>query len=100
ESRDIFDFTSWQLTDGNKSTEVVSAVGADSIDGTWGTTPGVDVDQPGYKAFEKAYAHDRIPPFTPNTYDAAALVALATAQAIVKGKITDAEQITGPVIRD
>src|SRR5699024_5275654 len=100
ESRDTFKFTTWQLTDGNKSTEVVSAVGADTIDGTWGTTPGVDASQPGYKAFEKAYGHDRIPPFTPNAYDASALIALATTQAIIKGKITDPEEITGSVIRD
>lgn len=100
ESRDIFDFTTWQLTDGNKSTEVVSAVGADTIDGTWGTAPGVDVDQPAYTAFKKVYNHDRIPPFTPNTYDAAVLVSLAAAQAIVKGGITDPDKLTGPVIRD
>src|SRR5699024_8114146 len=58
-----------------------------------------------YKAFEKEftdgkYHHDRIPPFTPNTYDAAAAVGLALAQAIVKGKITDANEVTGSVIRD
>lgn len=104
ESRDTFDFTTWQLTDGNKSTEVVSAVG-EALNGTWGTTPGVDVSTHGYTAFEKeftetVYHHDRIPPFTPNTYDAAALVALATAKAIVEGHITDANQITGSVIRD
>lgn len=100
ESRDIFDFTTWQLTDGNKSTEVVSAVGAESLDGTYGTTPGVDASTDAYKAFEKNYNHDRIPPFTANTYDAAAFVALAVAQAIVKGDITDAGQVTGSVIRD
>lgn len=105
ESRDIFDFTNWQLSDGNKSTEVISAVGADTINGTWGTAPGVDKDQPGYKAFQKeftetVYQHDRIPPFTPNAYDAAALVALATVQAVVKGNITDPKKITGPAIRD
>lgn len=100
ESRDIFDYTSWQLTDGNKSTEVVSAVGAETINGTWGTTPGVDVDQAAFKAFKDVYSHERIPPFTPNTYDATALIALATAQAIVKGGITDADKITGRAIRD
>lgn len=104
ESRDIFDFTTWQLTDGNKSTEVVSAVG-EALNGTWGTTPGVNVDAPAYKAFEKeftqtVYHHDRIPPFTPNTYDAAAIVGLALAQAIIKGNITNADDITGSVIRD
>lgn len=100
ESRDIFNYTSWQLTDGNKSMEVVSAVGAETLEGTWGTAPGVDVDQPAYKAFQKVYKHDRIPPFTPNTYDAAVLVALAAAQAVVKGGITDSDAITGRAIRD
>lgn len=100
ESRDIFDFTTWQLTDGNKSTEVVSAVGADTINGTWGTAPGVDVDQPAFKAFKEVYKHERIPPFTANTYDATALIALAAAQAIVKGGITNPDELTGPVIRD
>lgn len=99
ESRDIFDFTTWQLTDGNKSTEVVSAVG-EALNGTYGTTPGVDVDAAAFKAFKKAYQQERIPPFTPNTYDAAAVVALALAQAIVKGDITNADNITGSVIRD
>lgn len=99
ESRDIFDFTTWQLTDGNKSTEVVSAVG-EALNGSYGTTPGVDPSTPTYQAFQENYDHERIPPFTANTYDAAALVGLATAQAIVKGNITDAEQINGTVIRD
>lgn len=100
ESRDIFDFTTWQLTDGNKSTEVLSAVGAESLEGTYGTTPGVDESTTAYKAFKKNYHHDRIPPFTANTYDAAALLGLAVAQAIVKGNLTDASQVTGSVIRD
>jgi ABC-type branched-subunit amino acid transport system substrate-binding protein len=100
ESRDIFDFTTWQLTDGNKSEEVLSAVGGKSMDGTWGTTPGVNREAAGYKAFKKEYHHKRIPPFTPNTYDAAATVALALAKAIVKGHITNADNITGNVIRD
>lgn len=104
ESRDIFDFTKWQLTDANKSTVVLSAVG-DALNGTWGTTPGVYTDRPGYQAFKKAYTetvyhHDRIPPFTAYAYDAGALLSLAIVQAIVKGKITESNQLTGSIIRD
>lgn len=103
ESRDIFNFTTWQLTDGNKSMQVVKAVG-DALNGTYGTVPGVNTDTPRYKAFETsyeaAYHHGRIPPFTTNTYDAVAITGLALAQAIVKGNLTSANQVTGELIRD
>jgi ABC-type branched-subunit amino acid transport system substrate-binding protein len=105
ESRDIFDFTTWQLTDGNKAEEVIKAVGADTMNGTWGTAPGVNKDAAGYKAFkknytEKVYHHDHIPPFTSNTYDAGVVLALAVIKAIVKGGVTNADEISGSVIRD
>jgi ABC-type branched-subunit amino acid transport system substrate-binding protein len=103
ESRDIFNFTKWQLTDGNKSDDVLKAVGAQTLNGTLGTAPGEDVDAPAYKGFKQNYADQfhrtRIPPFTAPAYDAAVLIGLALAQAIVKGHITDANAITGSVIR-
>lgn len=100
QSRDVFDFTSWQLTDGNHSLQVVQAVGADTLDGTFGTAPGVAVNAPAYQAFREHYEHARLPPFTASAYDAAVVIGLALAQAIVKGAITDARAITGRVIRD
>lgn len=104
ESRDVFDFTTWQLTDGNKSEKVLDAVGADALDGTWGTAPGADTSRTAYQGFEKNYKEQfdrkRIPPFTAPAYDGAVVIGLALAQAIVKGDITDAGEITGSVIRD
>src|SRR5699024_3753726 len=100
ESRDVFEFTTWQLTDGNKSEDVLSAVGADTLNRTYGTAPGVDDQSPAFKAFDENFEKDDRPPFTESAYDAAAVIGLALAKAIVKGDITDADEVTGSVIRD
>ncbi|MDZ7749849.1 MAG: ABC transporter substrate-binding protein [Halofilum sp. (in: g-proteobacteria)] len=81
ESRDTFDFTNWLFVDGNKSTKVVEAVGADSLAGSYGTAPGADTSLQAYKDFEAAfsdeYGHDRVPPFTTSAYDAGIVIGLA-----------------------
>ena len=103
ESRDIFDYTSWQFTDGNASLDVVKAVGAQALDGKFGTAPGEDTSTAAYKDFAKnfmaTYKYDNIPPFTASAYDAALVVGLALAKVIAGGE-TDASKITGVALRD
>lgn len=103
ESRDIFQFTSWQFTDANRSSEVLDAVGGAELAGKLGTVPSADPESESYKSFVESYKaafnHDRIPPFTETTYDAGMVIGLALAKAIADG-ITDASEITGRVLAD
>jgi len=100
ESRDTFGFTTWLFCDGNKSEQVVDAVGAEALAGSYGTAPGQDTEAAPYKAFKEAYmdeyGRDRIPPFTASAYDAAVTIGLALARAIANGE----SRITGPALRD
>jgi ABC-type branched-subunit amino acid transport system substrate-binding protein len=90
ESRDTFDYTNWLFVDGNKSTKVVDAVGAEALAGKIGTAPGTDNSLAAYKNFEKAFSNDydrsRVPPFTASAYDAGLTIGLAAARAIAKGE--------------
>lgn len=99
ESRDIFDYTSWQFCDGNASTKVLEAVGADTLAGQLGTAPGSNKSLKSYQhfaeRFKKRFGYDHIPPFTASAYDAAATIGLAAVQVINQG-----EQITGPNLSD
>lgn len=103
ESRDIFNFTNWEFTDGNESLEVLKAVGAKTLAGKMGTAPQADPDAPAYKSFAgiymKQYKHDHIPPFTADTYDAGAVIGLAMAKAVADG-FKDASKITGHVLAE
>ncbi|MEX2502099.1 MAG: ABC transporter substrate-binding protein [Trueperaceae bacterium] len=99
EARDLFDFTTFQYVDGSKSQELISALGADVIQGGWGTAPGSDPDWPGFQRFVEAYEaiHGQRPPlpFMDAAYDAAATIGLAVAQLTIEGS-----EITGPSLRD
>ena len=103
EARDIFNFTSFQYTDANRSEEVLSAVGLEALEGKLGTVPHADPESDSYKAFVEAYnaafSPDHIPPFTETTYDAAMVIGLAMAKAVADGKKTP-EEITGRVLAD
>jgi len=72
----------WLLTDGNKSPDLLEKIGgADRIEGATGTYPGVPAG-PDYEAYHAAYevAWNQEPlGFSANAYDAAWLLALATA---------------------
>jgi len=100
ECRDTFGFTEWMFCDGNKSTKVIEAVGAGDLSGKLGTAPGQDPTIPAYKNFEAAYndafGHTRVPPFTTSAYDAAVTVGLALARAVVNG----AGELNGRALRD
>lgn len=102
ESRDVFDHTTWQLVDGNLADDVVDAVGADNLEGVYGTSPGQNPNRPEFQAFEEQFTaefdHDRVPPFTESAYDAAIVLGLAIAKAQAEGHSGD--DITGEVLRD
>lgn len=103
ESRDIFNFTSWEFTDGNASEQLLEAVGTQSLDGKYGTAPGEDTTTAAYKDFAKQFMTDfkytSIPPFTASAYDAAMVIGLALAKVISNGA-TDASKIMGATLRD
>ena len=104
ESRDTFNFTNWQFTDGNASVDIIKEVGPSDMDGKYGTAPGEDTSTESYKgfaaSFKDAFGHDSFPPFTTTTYDAGLVAGLAMAAVVAKGQITDASKITGEVLRD
>lgn len=104
ESRDTFNFTNWQFTDGNSSVDIIKEVGASDMEGRYGTAPGEDTSTESYKgfaaSFKEGFGHDSFPPFTTTTYDAAMAAGLAMAAVVAKGQITDASKITGEVLRD
>ena len=81
------------LVDVAKSSEMVEAVGGESLEGTLGTNPGSRENR-SLKAFNTAYweAFSEVPsaPFLAQTYDTVVLIALAAAKA---GTITDSKTI-------
>ena len=86
---DIFLFT-----DATKSPDMMEVIGWDLLEGTLGTAPG-SPDSPQLQAFQTSYADTfggQKPehPFTSEAYDAAVLIALASAKA---GTTTDAVAI-------
>lgn len=103
ESRDTFNFTKWQFTDGNASVDIIKEVGAQDMEGQYGTAPGEDTSTQSYKDFAKnymeAYNYDHFPPFTTCSYDAGLVAGLAMA-AVVAAGATDASKITGSMLRD
>ncbi len=100
ECRDVFGFTNWQFVDGNKSEEVLQALGAEDLEGAIGTAPGQDESIPGFanfaQAFRERFGHDRVPPFTESAYDAAIVIGFAVAKAIADGE----SELSGRMIRD
>jgi len=87
ESRDVFNYTSWQFCDALKSFEVLRAV--PEVVGKLGTVQAADPERPGFKKFAQDYkAAYGVPPplpFMDTSYDAIAVVGLAIAKAIADG---------------
>lgn len=104
ESRDTFNFTKWQFTDGNASVDIIKEVGVSDMEGQYGTAPGEDTSTQSYKDFAKTYLetykYDHFPPFTTCSYDAGMVAGLAMAAVVAEGAVTDASKITGSVLRD
>lgn len=82
------------FVDGTKSEEIIKAVGAEALEGMYGTAPGSAATR-SLEIFNSAYqaAYGQLPPqpFMTNTYDAVILIALA---------IQKAGKTEGPAIRD
>jgi len=89
EARDLFDFTSWQFTDGTQSLDIVEALGADVIEGQYGTSAGADPEWGGWVTFAADYkdAYGQAPPlpYIDTGYDAMASIGLAIIKAYVDG---------------
>jgi ABC-type branched-subunit amino acid transport system substrate-binding protein len=89
EARDLFGYTSWQFTDGTQSDLISESIGADIVEGLYGTAPGADPEWAGAQRFREAFEaiHGELPnlPFIDTTYDAVAVIGLAVAQAHADG---------------
>lgn len=89
EARDLYDFTNWQFTDGTQSLDIIEALGADVVEGLFGTSAGADPEWGGYLAFSDAYteAYGEAPPlpYIDTGYDAMVTIGLAIAQAYIDG---------------
>ncbi len=74
-------FDQFVFTDGLKAPEIIDAVGADALDGSYGTAPQAQTDTPAAKNFKSAYEgeYGELPPkpFIDTAYDATYLLALA-----------------------
>lgn len=89
EARDLFGFTNWQFVDGTKSEDIIEAVGAEQLEGLYGTAPGSDPEWGGAQrfraAFEEQYGELPNLPFIDTSYDAVAAIGLAAAKAVLDG---------------
>lgn len=78
-------FERFVFTDGLRSPEMISAIGAEYMDGTIGSAPKSLDDNPGAAHFREAYEdqHGEVPPqpFMDAAYDAVYLIALAAQRA-------------------
>jgi len=77
-------FDKFIFTDGMKAPEVIEQIGADYMDGSYGTVP-ASPESAGLKAFQEAYKakHGDLPPlpYIDTAYDATMLIALAAVKA-------------------
>ncbi|HZW99854.1 MAG TPA: ABC transporter substrate-binding protein [Trueperaceae bacterium] len=97
EARDLHGFTNWMMTDGTKSIDIAEALGADTVEGLYGTAAGADPEWAGYTTFsadyEAAYGERPPLPYIDTAYDATAVIGLAIAKAIVDGVEVNATSI-------
>lgn len=91
-------FKQFLFVDGTKSQDIVTAVGADALNGMCGTAPG-SAETPSLDMFNQAYnaEYGQVPPlpFMTNIYDGAVIAALAAYEAQVQG-----EALTPVAVRD
>jgi len=97
EARDLYGFTNWQFTDGTQSLDIVAAMGADVIEGHYGTSAGADPEWGGYVSFASQYAdaYGEAPPlpYIDTGYDAMATIGLAVVKTILDGQEVTAENV-------
>lgn len=88
-------FDRFVFTDGMKAPEIIDAIGADFLEGAFGTVPQSATESEAYETFTSAYeaAYGELPPkpYIDTSYDAVMLLALA---------IEQAGSTEGPAIRD
>lgn len=86
ESRDIFNYTSWQFCDALKSLEVFNALGGDLLAGKLGTVQAADYERASFRQFaedyKEAYGEPPPYPYMDTTYDAVAAAGLAIGKAV------------------
>lgn len=97
EARDLFGYTSWQFVDGTQSIDIITAAGADVIEGSFGTSAGADPNWAGYatfvELFEAQYGEKPPLPYMDTGYDAMATIGLAVAKSILDGVNVDSEAV-------
>lgn len=100
EAVEVLKYRSFLFVDGTKSVDMIKALGADLLEGFYGTVAAADPDNPNAKKFEEEFkkAYGEIPPipYIDTTYDAVAALGLAVAKAVADG----VKDITGTVVRD
>ncbi|MEM1317131.1 MAG: ABC transporter substrate-binding protein [Pseudomonadota bacterium] len=103
-SLDTGAFENFILADGMIGESLIEAIG-DDLNGTIGTLPGSESEGAAkFAEVMKAAGNDKVGPFTPESYDAAALMILAmqaagsTDRAAIQGKIMDVANAPGEKI--
>jgi branched-chain amino acid transport system substrate-binding protein len=89
EAIEFFSYKSFLFCDGTKSEKLINAIGAENLEGMYGTAPGsvggesLDLFN---TAYEKEYGELPPLPFITNAYDAAATIGLAAYMTGIQGK--------------
>jgi ABC-type branched-subunit amino acid transport system substrate-binding protein len=102
-------FNRFVFTDGMKAPEVIEAIGADALEGAFGTVAQSDTDSEAYTLFTNAYEeqYGELPPkpYIDTSYDAMMILALAIQQAgstegaAIQSTIRDVANAPGVEIR-
>ena len=96
EAVDSFLYKSFLFCDGPKSEALISAVGAENLEGMVGTAPGTAGGEPYMNfliSFKEEFGEISSTPFIANAYDAMAVIGLAAYAARVKGLPVISENI-------
>jgi ABC-type branched-subunit amino acid transport system substrate-binding protein len=96
EAIELYNFSNFFFCDGTKSVDLITAIGADALEGKMGTAPGSKGGKPKdlfVAAFEAEFGTMPPLPFIDNGYDAMAVIGLAALAAQAKGLDLTAENI-------
>lgn len=96
EAIELYNFSNFFFCDGTKSLDLITAIGADALEGKMGTAPGSKGGRPKdlfVAAFEAEYGALPPLPFIDNGYDCMAAIGLAALAAQAKGLDLTAENI-------
>lgn len=97
EAIEQFGYNSWLFSDGTRSESIPETIGADKVEGMYGTAPGAE-ETPSSEIFRSTYtdSYGRTPPlpFLDTSYDAVVMAGLAVAIAQKAGR-----EITGKRLR-